>query len=176
MDRLIGFSIRGPDALLGPITAVVLDEEEWIVRVLGIDIGSWWEEKHAFIPPSEVTTISRLQQLMHVTITQEDLREAPSLSAARLDTPGGSKPTEPAELHNCFVADPKGDLYPGSMNAMSIPDRAIPYEEPPVGKPAERGTHPGWRSQRHTWRMRLTDNPFHIGCPLFYYLVFMIRT
>lgn len=79
MEKLIGLSIGTSDGELGKIRDIYFDDRRWAVRYLVVETGSWLEERKVLISPLAVLRIDWSEGIVHVRLTQEQVKGSPSL-------------------------------------------------------------------------------------------------
>jgi hypothetical protein len=72
-----GHHIHAVDGAIGHVTDFVIDEETWSIRYLIVDTNYWWAGKRILISPQWIERISWDEAMVHVTLTREDIKQAP---------------------------------------------------------------------------------------------------
>jgi len=73
-----GYSIQATDGALGHVEDYLIDEREWAIRYVIVDPRSWWPGEHVVISPEWITTVDWNESKVHVDVTKETVRNAPS--------------------------------------------------------------------------------------------------
>ncbi|MGQ0622678.1 MAG: PRC-barrel domain-containing protein [Panacagrimonas sp.] len=81
MEKLIGLSISTSDGELGKIRDIYFDDRRWAVRYLVVETGSWLEERKVLISPLAVLRIDWKEGIVHVRLTQQQVKGSPPLDA-----------------------------------------------------------------------------------------------
>lgn len=83
MDKLIGLSIGASDGELGNIKDVYFDDHRWAVRYLVVETGDWLKGRKVLISPIAVESIDWNQQVVHVRLTQQQVKGSPDIDTAK---------------------------------------------------------------------------------------------
>lgn len=84
MSRIKGFHMRATDGPLGHVDDFIVDEETWQVRYLVVDTSNLMGGKWVAIAPASVTRIEWAEQRVHVSLTQDEIKNSPTLDEANV--------------------------------------------------------------------------------------------
>ena len=76
---LWNFKVWAIDETIGRVHDLQVDDRYWVVRDIAVDVGHWLRGRLALIHPAVVVTLDRGQQALHVTLTAEQIAEAPGI-------------------------------------------------------------------------------------------------
>lgn len=83
LNKLFGMSIGATDGELGKIKDVYFDDGRWAVRYLVVETGSWLDRRKVLISPLAVERIDWKEEVVHVRLTQQQVRGSPSLDTQK---------------------------------------------------------------------------------------------
>ena len=84
LSRIKGFHMRATDGPLGHVDDFIVDEETWQVRYLVVDTSNLMGGKWVAISPASVTQIEWAERRVHVSLTQEEIKNSPTLDEANV--------------------------------------------------------------------------------------------
>lgn len=96
VHHLRGRAVKASDGQIGHVRDFIIDDEEWEVKSLVIDIGHIWETKAVLIPREWVKSIGTEDDEIELTVTKEHVKKEPLFN-----------------LH-VFEYEPETDLVPGT--------------------------------------------------------------
>jgi len=79
INTLNGYSIRATDDEIGHVKDVYFDDEQWGLRYLVAETGSWLSKRPVLISPYCVTEIDDEEQCIHVSLTREQVKNSPNI-------------------------------------------------------------------------------------------------
>lgn len=79
---LAGYGLRARDGEIGKLLDVYFDDGEWVVRYFVVRTGGWLLGRHALIVPAVVSRIDDDEQVCHVELTREQIRNCPPVDTA----------------------------------------------------------------------------------------------
>lgn len=83
LKELIGYSIRAEDGLIGKVQDFLFDDQDWGVRYMVADTGSWLSGRLVVLSPSSLGHAEWGSRVMSVTLTRDQIRSSPPLEANR---------------------------------------------------------------------------------------------
>ena len=78
---LNGYHIQTTDGPIGQVSSLLVDDRSWAVRKLIVEAGHWYAGKEILIAPSKVQRISYEESTVFVSLTKEDIQQAPEAKA-----------------------------------------------------------------------------------------------
>lgn len=69
---------------MGHVDDFIVDEDSWDVRYLVVDTSNWMGGKWVAISPTSVMKIEWAEQRIHVALTQDEIRNSPTLDEAQV--------------------------------------------------------------------------------------------
>jgi len=79
MNHLKEFGIQATDGEIGKAKYFLFDDEDWTVRYVVVQTGSWINRKTVLVSPIFVTGVRWPQQQITVNLTKEQVRHSPDL-------------------------------------------------------------------------------------------------
>jgi len=67
-----GYHIQAIDEVIGSVTDMVMDDENWTIQHIVVDTGHWMSGKRVMISPSQINRIVWDESKVHVNLTRED--------------------------------------------------------------------------------------------------------
>jgi hypothetical protein len=80
---LIGSSIRAKDGDIGSVTDLLLDDENWSVRWLVVDTGTWLSGRNVLLPSSHLMRVLPEARSISVDFTREQVKSSPDVDTQR---------------------------------------------------------------------------------------------
>lgn len=80
LDEIRGYAIQATDGDIGSISDFLLDPDGWKIRYVVVDTGKWLPGRQVAIKPDWVSYISWDGQSIVVSISKEEVSDAPELS------------------------------------------------------------------------------------------------
>ncbi len=77
LDKLISFSIETTDGMKGKVKDFIFDEDNWIVRYLEVDFGSFFKDKRVIIPVELIDNAQWEEEAFYVNLSKEAIEKAP---------------------------------------------------------------------------------------------------
>ena len=84
LSRIRGFHMRASDGPMGHVDDFIVDESGWQIRYLVVDTSNWLGGKWVAISPASVTQVEWAEQRIHVSLTQDEIRNSPTLDETNL--------------------------------------------------------------------------------------------
>lgn len=79
VSSLKGYAIKATDDELGSVKEVYFDDEQWGVRYLVVETGTWLSQRTVLISPYSITGVDDLEELIHVSLTREQVKNSPDI-------------------------------------------------------------------------------------------------
>jgi sporulation protein YlmC with PRC-barrel domain len=73
---LEGYSLNASDGEIGHLKTIHFNDEDWSVKYLVVDIGSFWNEKKVLVLPNASYQFSWIEQNISVKLTRNQIKEA----------------------------------------------------------------------------------------------------
>lgn len=105
-----GLSIDAIDGTVGRVEQYLFDDQNWAIRYIIVDIGSWVMGKRVLLSPAAVQEVKNNQII--VKNTMEQIRNSPSV-----DTANPVSRIEELRLHN-YYSWPFYWVYPADYNSL----------------------------------------------------------
>ncbi len=77
--QLHGLSIRATDGAIGNVEDFLFDDEEWVIRYLVADAGTWLANRHVLISPAAIGRPDWSAKLLGVGITKDQVKNSPDI-------------------------------------------------------------------------------------------------
>lgn len=74
-----GHAIHATDGELGHVKKLYLDEEQWGVRYLVVETGSWLFKRAVLLSPYSIKAVDDDAELIEVSLTREQIKNAPEV-------------------------------------------------------------------------------------------------
>ena len=84
MSRIKGFHVRATDGPLGHVDDFIVDEQGWQLRYFVVDTSNLLGGKWVAISPASVTRVEWAEQRVHVSLTQQEIKDSPTLDEANV--------------------------------------------------------------------------------------------
>lgn len=78
-SSLKGYAIQATDDELGSVKEVYFDDQQWGIRYLVVETGSWLSQRSVLVSPYSVTGIDDLEEMVHVSLTREQVKNSPDI-------------------------------------------------------------------------------------------------
>jgi hypothetical protein len=80
---LHGYAIGATDGAVGHVVDFYLDDEDWVVRYLVVDTGTWLAGRHVLIPAVAAGEPVRMAEVIPVSITKEQVKNSPDIDTQK---------------------------------------------------------------------------------------------
>ena len=80
---LRGYAIRATDGVIGEVDDFYFDDEDWAVRYLIVDTGSWLSGRKVLISPLAIGHPDWLAQLLPVSLTKAQVENSPDIDTRK---------------------------------------------------------------------------------------------
>jgi hypothetical protein len=78
VKELKGYQVKAADGEIGKVHTFYFDDEEWKIRYLVVDVGSWFSENLVLISPSALKRPEWKMKAFPVDLSREKVKNAPS--------------------------------------------------------------------------------------------------
>ncbi len=79
LHSLKSFVVNGKNGKLGKVDDFYFDQEQFVVRYLVIDTGSWLEHEQTLISTHAIDNIDFDSSIIHVNLSSDELEDSPSI-------------------------------------------------------------------------------------------------
>lgn len=93
--------VHAVDGDIGPVTDLLFDDRNWVVRYLVVDAGSWLAEREVLISPYSIKQPVRRDRVVDVALTRRLVRTSPALD---IDVPVSSQHEQEFMRHYHYPA------------------------------------------------------------------------
>lgn len=83
ISSLDGHSIQATDGDLGRVKKLYLDEDQWGVRYLVVETGSWLFKRAVLLSPYSIKAVDDADKTIRVSLTREQIKNAPEVDTKR---------------------------------------------------------------------------------------------
>jgi sporulation protein YlmC with PRC-barrel domain len=80
--EVIGYDIEASDGDMGHVDDFLIDDEDWTVRHLVVELGTWWPGKKVVIEPQAVREVRWEDRRVHVDMPRTEVRDRPEYDAS----------------------------------------------------------------------------------------------
>ena len=80
LKDLEGYGVSATDGDIGKVVDFLLDDEQWIIRYLVVNTGSWLNDREVLISPASFRKIEWANRFFHLALTKEKIRDSPGTS------------------------------------------------------------------------------------------------
>jgi hypothetical protein len=79
VSHLYGCELNASDGQLGSVTDIYFDDQNWAVRYLVVETGTWLAERKVLITPHALGRLERTEHLLTVNLTRKQIEHSPSI-------------------------------------------------------------------------------------------------
>ena len=79
--EVIGYNLQATDGELGRVDDFLVDDADWAIRYVVVATGKWWTGRKTLVPPEWMDAIDWTGRDVHVSVTQDAVRNAPTYDA-----------------------------------------------------------------------------------------------
>lgn len=79
VNELKDYAVRATDGVIGHVKNCYFDDEQWVVRYLIVDAGSWLSSRKVLISPVAVGALTPEAKVLPVSITMDQVRHSPHI-------------------------------------------------------------------------------------------------
>lgn len=83
LKEVTGYTIHATDGEIGRAEDFIVDDEEWLLRYVLVDTGSWLPGEHVIVATSWVGGVSWAERTVFLNLTQEAIRNSPPFDASQ---------------------------------------------------------------------------------------------
>ena len=83
LNELKGFDILATDGKIGDVEEFYFDDEQWAVRYIVVNTGSWLSGRQVLISPFSVTQVDRDKRKIHLYLTQARVEKSPNVDTQK---------------------------------------------------------------------------------------------
>ena len=76
---LQNYAIAATDGLIGQVKDVYFDDEQWVVRYLVVETGSWLATRKVLISPIAIEAADRAARVITVSLTRDQVQDSPDI-------------------------------------------------------------------------------------------------
>ena len=80
--EVVGYHIEASDGEIGHVQSLLVDEDSWAIRYLGVSTSNWWLGHDVLVAPQWIQRVSWAEQTVAVDLTREALKQAPRYDSA----------------------------------------------------------------------------------------------
>jgi len=77
--HLVGATLAARDGAIGHVTAAYFDDQEWAIRYLVVEAGSWLAGREVLISPYSVTHYHAADRSLDVSLTRRQVEDSPDI-------------------------------------------------------------------------------------------------
>ena len=82
LDTMRGYQIRATDGAIGSAADFLLNDNDWSIRYLVVDTGTWWPGQKVLIAPQSIGSISSADEAINLLVDQAKVKSSPANSQA----------------------------------------------------------------------------------------------
>jgi hypothetical protein len=103
VEQLKGYTVRATDGDVGSVREFYFDDDNWTVRYLVVDTGSWLLGRKVLISPLALGTVDWNSQVLRVNMNKQRVENSPDIET--------DKPV--SRQYEMSFYDYYGSAYPG---------------------------------------------------------------
>jgi hypothetical protein len=138
VQQLYGAKLGATDGELGHVKDFYFDDQNWVVRYLVADTGSWLSGHQVLISPHALGNMDRAGKLLFVNLTREQIEHSPSIESHK---PVSRQYEEEYYRYYGWPYYWQGSGLWGMSGfpVLELPSKPFPSEQAPaIGQPPER--------------------------------------
>jgi uncharacterized protein YrrD len=81
--RVTGYHLHALDGEIGHVTDFIVDDEDWLVRFLLVDIGKWLSGRKVLISPQWIESVAWDDSSVYLDITREAVKSSPKFDPSK---------------------------------------------------------------------------------------------
>src|SRR5690606_27407286 len=78
-----GTHLQATDGEIGHVDDFLVEPDTWCIRYLVVDTNNWWIGRHVLIAPQWIEKFEWPDHKLHVSVTREAIRTAPTYDSNR---------------------------------------------------------------------------------------------
>jgi len=154
IKQLYGSKLGASDGEIGRVKDFYFDDENWAVRYVVADTGSWLAGREVLISPHAFGRLHQAGKILRVNLTRKQIENSPSIE---LHKPVSRQYEEEYHRYYGWPYYWQGDALWGMSG---FPISELPLAIPPAGPPAASSPHPH-RADAHL-RSTQAVNGYHL--------------
>ena len=79
-SEVAGYYLHATDGDLGHVHDFLISDEDWAIRYIIVETGSWWAGKKVLIPTQWIREVNWEQSKVYVDVSQGAIKSAPEYS------------------------------------------------------------------------------------------------
>lgn len=83
LGDITGYGLHATDGDIGSVKDLYFDDEQWVVRYLVVDTGTWLSSREVLIAPVAITGVSWNDQAINVSLSKSQVEQCPSVDLHR---------------------------------------------------------------------------------------------
>src|SRR5664279_986053 len=137
ISQLYGNKLAASDGEIGHVKDFYFDDQNWVVRYLVVDTGSWLLGRKVLISPHAFGRLHQAGKLLQVNLTRKQIEDSPSIES--------HKPVsrQYEEEYHRYYGWPFYWLGDGLWGMSGFPILESPAKSPPNGRVTAGGPQPG---------------------------------
>jgi uncharacterized protein YrrD len=80
---LTGYALRATDGDIGKVKDLYFDDEQWVVRYLVVDTGTWLNSREVLVAPVAITGVGWDDETINVSLSKSQVEQCPSVDLHR---------------------------------------------------------------------------------------------
>jgi hypothetical protein len=81
IKQLYGDKLGASDGEIGHVKDFYFEDQNWVVRYLVADTGSWLSGRQVLLAPHAIGSLDRTGKLLHVNLTRKQIEDSPSIGS-----------------------------------------------------------------------------------------------
>ncbi|WP_394795937.1 PRC-barrel domain-containing protein [Armatimonas sp.] len=81
VKRMRGWTVHALDGEMGRVDELLFDDENWAIRYVVVETGSWLSQRKVLISPLAFTALDGENKTLQVNLTQEKVRNSPEAAS-----------------------------------------------------------------------------------------------
>jgi hypothetical protein len=154
VKQLYGYRLGATDGDIGHLKDFYFDDQNWAVRYVIADTGSWLPGRTVLISPHAAAGFDHAGKILRVSLTRKQIEDSPSIESHK---PVSRQYEEEYHQYYGWPFYWQGDALWGMSD---VPIVELPFK-PPAGKPASASGTPSNRADAHL-RSTQAVNGYHI--------------
>ncbi len=129
VKQMYGESVSASDGEIGNVKDFLFDEQNWAVRYVAVDTGSWLPGRQVLISPHALGRPDSVDKVLHVDLTRKQIENGPPLASHQ---PVSRQYEDKYHCHFGWPSFWAGGAA-GALNASQVSEK--PSESPPSAVP-----------------------------------------
>lgn len=81
INHLHGDKLHATDGQLGHVKDFYFDDQNWVIRYVVADTGSWLTERQVLIPPHSFVSVDQNGKVLGVNLSKKQIEDSPSIDS-----------------------------------------------------------------------------------------------